>query len=243
MRGRHWWATASTLASSVAWTWVLIDEPAPWRRNTSFILVACLLIATALAVAAILIESSRFGYRLAVSVIVIAATIALLHERTAPWYFGVALIGASSFLLADPTLGGWVRSTAAAARIPRRAVALTMVLLAAPGLTALVSLSDDLGTLPWLAGASWLLLFLYARGLPGARLIARAGPPVLALGSIWLPSPGRWVWLGQMIAATYLAASSDVRLAVRPLIERGSRLMIPPELAPEEIRRALGRDS
>jgi hypothetical protein len=45
-----------------------------------------------------------------------------------------------------------------------------------------------------------------------------------------------------MIAATYVAASSDVRLAVKPLIEGGSRLMIPPELAPEDIRRVLGQD-
>ena len=45
-----------------------------------------------------------------------------------------------------------------------------------------------------------------------------------------------------MVAASYVAASSDVRLAVRPLIEAGSRLMIPPELAPEHVRRVLGKD-
>jgi hypothetical protein len=226
----------------VAWAFVLVDEPRPWHRGTSFVLVASLLIASALAVVAILIESSRLGYRLGVATVVVEATIALLHERSTPWYFGVLLIAFSSFLLADPRLGGWIRGRTSAAPIPTKAAVLAVTLLAAPGLTGLVTLGDDPGPLPWLAGLSWLALLIYARRLPGALLAARAAPPLLALGSLWLPSPGRWLWLGLMIAATYVAASSDVRLAVRPLIEGGSRLMIPPELAPEDIRRVLGQD-
>ncbi|HKZ19484.1 MAG TPA: hypothetical protein VJQ57_05175 [Acidimicrobiia bacterium] len=242
MPGRHWWATLSTLACSLAWAFVLVDEPRPWHRGSSFVLVASLLIASALAVVAILIESSRFGYRLGVATVVIEATIALLHQRTTLWYLGVMLIAVSSFLLADPRLGGWIRGRTSAAPIPTKAVILAMTLLGAPGVTALVTFGDDPGALPWLAGLSWLALLLYARRLPGALLAARGGPPLLALGTLWLPSPGRWLWLGLMVAATYVAASADVRLAVRPLIEAGSRLMIPPELAPEHIRRVLGKD-
>lgn len=242
MPGRHWWATLSTLACCLTWAWVLVDEPRPWHRDTSFVLVASLLIASALAVVAILIESSRLGYRLGVATVVVEATIAVLHERTTPWYFGVLLIALSSFLLADPRLGGWIRGRTSAAPIPMKAVVLAMTLLGAPGLAALVTFGDDPGPLAWLAGLSWLALLVYSRRLPGALLAARAGPPLLGLGTLWLPSPGRWLWLALMIAATYSAASSDVRLAVRPLIETGSRLMVPPELAPEHIRRVLGKD-
>lgn len=208
----------------------------------SFTLSASILVVTALGVVAVLIESNRLGYRLLVASAVIEATIALLHGRSVLWYVGVAILGVSAFVLADRTLGGWLRSRASAAPVPTRAVALGIVLLLAPALTALITLQRASGVIGGLTAISWVILFVYARRLPGTLLAARAGPPLLALGTIWLPAPGRWLWLGLMIGATYLAASSDVRLAVRPLIEAGSRLMIPPELAPEEIRRALGKE-
>ncbi|MGH8923193.1 MAG: hypothetical protein ACRDWA_00890 [Acidimicrobiia bacterium] len=240
---RHLWASGLALASALIWSWALVDEPAPWHRSSAVILAATLLVVTTLGVVAILIESSRLGYRLIVAATAIEATVGLLHERSGAWYIGVAMLGPTAFMLADPTLGGWVRRRASAAPVPTRAVSLGMILLAATGICALVTLEKDPGPLGVLTAASWLVLFVYARRLPGALLSARAGPPLLALGTIWLPSPGRWVWLGLMISATYLASSGDVRLAIRPLIERGSRLMIPPELAPEEIRRALDKDS
>jgi hypothetical protein len=54
-----------------------------------------------------------------------------------------------------------------------------------------------------------------------------------------IPPPGRWIWIAGQITALALAWSSEVRLAVRPLIERGTKVLIPPELAPEEIRRMI----
>jgi hypothetical protein len=220
---------------------VLFDRPAPWHRDTAFILIAALLVVTALAIAAILIESSRIGYRLGVATLVVEATVALLHSRSPGWYVGAVLIGASSFFFAD-RLGGWVRERTPDAPVPARAVALAMIILAAPGLSALVTLGAAPGALPWLAGSAWFLLLVYARRLPGALLAARGGPLLLSVGAVWLPDPGRWLWLGSMLLGSYLASSAEVRLAVRPLIEPGSRLMIPPELAPEEIRRALGKE-
>ncbi|MGH8958270.1 MAG: hypothetical protein ACRDVK_06310 [Acidimicrobiia bacterium] len=243
MTGRHWWGAGITIASAVVWSWVLLAEPAPWHRDTALVIAASLLVVVTVAVVAVLIESSRLGYRLLVAAAAVEAVVALLHRRSVPWYGGVAMLGVTSFVLADPSLGGWVRSRATAAPVPSKAVGLEIILLASPGITGLVTLAKPPGLLGALTAASWLALFVYARRLPGALLLARAGPPLLALGAIWIPPPGRWLWLALMSVATYLAASSEVRLAVRPLFERGSRLMIPPELAPEEIRRALGKDS
>jgi hypothetical protein len=42
--------------------------------------------------------------------------------------------------------------------------------------------------------------------------------------------------------AAVLAWSKEVRLAIRPLIERGSRVSIPPELLSDDVRRAAGID-
>lgn len=240
---RHLWAAGLTLASATGWSWVLVDDPNPWHRDTATILSASLLVVGTLAVVAVLIESSRLGYRLAVATIAVESVVALLHPRSGPWYLGVALLGLGSFALGERSLGGWVRGRTSAAPVPTRAVALGVLLLVAPGVTALAILTSAPGGLGALAAFCWILLFVYARRLPGALLAARAGPLLLALGASFIPSPGRWIWLGLMAAATLIATSSDVRLAVRPLIERGSRLMIPPELAPEEIRRAFGGDN
>ena len=240
---RHLLAALVTFVSAIVWSWVIVDDPSPWHRDTATILAASIIVIGAFAVAGILIENSRLGYWMAVANIGAAAVIALLHRQSVPWYFGAGLLGLSAFLLSDPGLGGWIRRRASAAPVPAKAVALGIALLASPGVTALATLEMQPGLLTVLTLLAWATLLIYARRLPGALLVARAGPPLLALGSIWLPSPGRWVWLVLMGLATYLATSSEVRLAIRPLIERGSRLMIPPELAPEEIRRALGKDS
>ena len=45
-----------------------------------------------------------------------------------------------------------------------------------------------------------------------------------------------------MLLASGLAWSKAVRQAIRPLIERGSRVSIPPELLSDELRRAAGID-
>jgi hypothetical protein len=45
-----------------------------------------------------------------------------------------------------------------------------------------------------------------------------------------------------MALASALAWSKEVRLAIRPLIERGSRVSIPPELLSDEVKRAAGID-
>lgn len=240
---RHLLAALLVIVSAIIWSWVVVDDPNPWHRDTATILAASLIVIAAFAVAGILIENSRLGYWLAVATIAAEAVIALLHRQSVSWYVGVGFLGFGAFLLSDPALGGWIRRRTSAAPVPAKAVALGIVLLASPGATAVTTLGIQPGRLGVLALVGWATLLIYARRLPGALLVARAGPPLLALGSIWLPPPGRWVWLALMGLATSLAASSEVRLAIRPLIERGSRLMIPPELAPEEIRRALGKDS
>ena len=73
----------------------------------------------------------------------------------------------------------------------------------------------------------------------GAVALVRTLTFGLAGGAGALSGAGTWVWLGLMLTAAGLSLTAPVRLAVRPLIERGTRLMIPPELAPEEVQRAI----
>jgi hypothetical protein len=85
----------------------------------------------------------------------------------------------------------------------------------------------------------FLLLVAFVRRLPFSLAAIRVLPGFLAAAGWSLPMPGRVVWLVGQTALLLLAWTQAVRLAVRPLIERGTKVMIPPELAPEEIRRML----
>lgn len=218
---------------------LLVVEPERWHPTTAVIISACLVIWATVAVVAILLEHSRLGYRLGIFVLVFSAVIAVLHHISPIWWVAVALIAVSALLTTDPTLGGWVRQRTSAAPVPARAVVLAIVLLTIPGLTALSILRSDPGSLSILVPLDLILLFAYVRRPAFSLAAVRVLPLVLAITGWWLPQPGRWIWIGGQMAAFALAWTKEVRLAVRPLIERGSKVMIPPELAPEEIRKMI----
>jgi hypothetical protein len=117
-----------------------------------------------------------------------------------------------------------------------------LLLLVTPILTALSHLNRSGGAIVWLALASWAILAAFVRRLPGAVAAVRLGAPVLIGGGALLDLPGAAIWGALMLVASVLAWSKAVRLAIRPLIERGSRVSIPPELLSEDIRRAAGID-
>lgn len=239
MRGRHLWAGGALLVTALATSVLLVASSAPWNPTTATVLAASVVIWAAVAVTAILLEHSRMGYFLGLSVLLMSAVISLVRPMSTLWWITVALVAVAGLVFSDPSLGGWVRRRTSAAPVPTRAVLLALILLTIPGFTALVILDSEPGPLAELAGMELVLLFLYVRRPAFALAAVRSLPLLLAVTGWWLASPGRWVWIAGQITALALAWTKEVRLAVRPLIERGSRVMIPPELAPEEIRKML----
>jgi hypothetical protein len=128
------------------------------------------------------------------------------------------------------------------APVPSKAIALGMVLLEAPIITALSQVDGSGDATVWLALAAWGILIAFVRRLPGAVALVRIGSPLLTAAGALLELPGAALWSILMALASVLAWSKEVRLAVRPLIERGSRVSIPPELLSDEVRRAAGID-
>jgi hypothetical protein len=92
--------------------------------------------------------------------------------------------------------------------------------------------------LPALTAGNWLVLLWYVRRSPGREWVPRALLPLLALGGLLLPAPARWGWMILEGAAAIAAWNRGARLAVRPLLERGHPVPIPPELAPAEVLEA-----
>lgn len=236
MRGRHLWAAGALLATSLVTNGLLVVSPGPWHTTTVIVLAASLVIWAAVAVVTILLENSRLGYFLGLFVLGICAVIAGLLPISTLWWIAAVILAIAAFLLSDPTLAGWVRQRTSAAPVPARAVLLALVLLTIPGLSAL-AMAGEPGPLPFLAGIDLVLLLAYVRRPAYSLAAVRLAPLLLVIAGWWLPSPGRWVWIAGQLGAFALAWTKEVRLAVRPLIERGTSVMIPPELAPEEIRK------
>jgi len=234
---RHGWASLGLLASALATIWLVVASDRP---SAALVLAVSLLLWAVVAVVAILVEHSRFGYWLSVFALLVNGLILALSQIGVSWWIAAVSLGAVAVLFSDPSLGGWVRRRTSAAPVPLRAVLLGVILLLLPGAVSLAGTQDP-RWLPALAAADWLLLFAYVRRWPGALVAARTVPVVLAALGWFLPTPARWLWILGQLAAFVLAWTREARLAVRPLVERGSRVMIPPELAPEEIRRMLER--
>ena len=242
MASRHISASVALLSAAVAWAVALFIDHEPWTETAGAVLGTGVVVVIAVAVTAVMIENSRFGYWLGVSGGGLMLVIAGIRSIDAAWFTAVTLTAVGGVLLADRRLGGWIRMEGPVAPIPGRAVALGLVLLAAPIVTALSVIEGSGNAIVWLALASWAILFHFVRRLPGAVAAVRVGCPILIAGSGLLSIPGAAIWGALMIAASVLAWSKEVRLAIRPLIERGSRVSIPPELLSDDVRRAAGID-
>jgi len=220
----------------------LFIEPAPWTEIAGAVLGAGLVVVTAVAVTAVMIESSRFGYWLGVSGAGLMLVIAGIRPIDTAWIVAATFTAIAGVLMADRRLGGWIRTEGPVAPVPSRAVGLGLALLSAPILTALSLVDGGGDAILWLGLAAWAILITFVRRLPGAVALVRIGAPLLIAGAALLELPESALWGVLMGVASVLAWSKAVRLAIRPLIERGSRVSIPPELLSEEVRRAAGID-
>jgi hypothetical protein len=239
---RHLLASALTMLTSVAWAIELATTSSPWTPAAAAVLGAGLLATGAVSVILVLVQSSPLGYWLACGLLVISGTLAAMAPVSPLWWAGVALIAVSGITLVDASLGGWIRRQPPATPIPANALALSLILLLVGPTAALVSHDNNVSQLPLLAAITWLLLFWYVRRWPGREWAPRLATPGLVVAGWLLPPPARWVWVIALTAAAALAWTKGTRLAVRPLVERGHPVPIPPELAPADVLHSAGID-
>ena len=243
MTGRRYLlAAALTLLTSLSWAGSLTIAPHPWTPTGAGVIAAGLLVTAAVAVTLVVVQSSPVGYRTSWSLLAIEALIASLQPITGTWWTGVILIAATGAFLTDATLGGWIRQQPPPTPIPATSLALCLTLLAGGPVTALASPSTALTWLPMLTIGVWLVLVWYVQRWPGRELAPRLATPVLAVGGLLLPGPARWIWVAVMLLSAFLAWTAGSRLAVRPLVERGHPVPIPPELTPADVLHTAGID-
>lgn len=235
-------ASTALLLTSIYWAVWLILAPSPWSPMAAVLIGTGTLAVATVAGAGILVERSRLAYRIGWGLLMGLGLLMLLRPLSPTWFIALFLSGLSGLAMTNRTLAGWIPSEPPAAPVPKPAVALALLLLTTPSATATASAGQPMGVLPALALACWLVLYWYVRRLPGAMVLLRLGLPILAVTGWWLPARSRLVWIILLAGASAMAWRSATRLAVRPLVEQGSRVAIPLELVPEDIRRALEVD-
>lgn len=231
-----------TLVTSLTWAGALTLSPQPWTPITAGVMAAGLLVTAAVAVTLVVVQSSPVGYRISWGLLAVEALIASLQPISGVWWTGVLLIAATGALLTDSTLGGWIRQQPPPTPVPASSLALCLTLLAGGPVTALASPSTDLTWLPLLTFCAWLVLLWYVQRWPGRELAPRLASPLLGVGGLLLPGHTGWIWVAAMLLAAVLAWTAGSRLAVRPLVERGHPVPIPPELAPADVLHTAGID-
>src|SRR5687767_14052894 len=158
MASRHVWASVVLLMAAVVWAVALFMRPAPWNESTAVVIAAGLLVTVAVSVVAVMVESSRLGYWLGVSALGLMLAIAGLRPLDWVWVVATALTAVSALLMAHRSLGGWLRIEGPVAPVPARAIALGLVLLAAPIVTALSAIDGSGDAIAWLTMVAWGVL-------------------------------------------------------------------------------------
>ncbi len=189
------------------------------------------------------ISRSRWAYLTAWMVILAVGVLAVITPIGVFWAISVALGAATAVGLIGLGARSIVRGRPAASGPPVAAVAVPVVMAATPLLLGFSSWSDA-GWLELVIGVSGPLVALwFMKTLPGALIMARVLWPACLLGAAPWMEPTSMVTTTAIAVVVALAAwRPEVKTSVRPLTTRGSRVPIPPELAPRDVLDSAGLD-
>lgn len=226
--------SALLIAATGTWTLVL-GRGLPARDDSAIILIALSLwVATVASVTGMLVVRGRWARRLGLAVTGGHALVSLVAPTDAFWGAAAVLSAGTAVAIAGPWLDGHIRARPAASGPPTRAVLVPLILVSVPLAAGLTGGGGVIGlVVGWgaLVAAYWFI-----RVLPGALVVVRVVWPAFALATAWpLGWPAGAVVVALSGVVTVIAWHSSIRASVVSLVERGSVVPIPPELAPPEI--------
>lgn len=198
---------------------------------------------TTIGTVGLVLVGGRWAYRLLVTMVGVTLIIALARPIDGIGIAGLLLSGLALIALLGPGSGRLVRKLPAASGPPTRAVIATLLGLSAPLVLGLIPAEPN-GWVLLFALSTPMFSFLYSRTIPGGLVLMRFGVGLLALVTAPLmPWPHATASLALAAAIAIVSWSSDVAVAFRPLLEKGTTYAIPPELTPAEILDGAGIDN
>lgn len=190
--------------------------------------------ATVVSLTGMLVARARWARRFGLAVTAGHGVVAVITSPGILWGVALAASAITAVSVAGPWLDGIVRGRPSASGPPSRVVLIALFLLGVPfglGATGAAELPALVVGLSALAACFW-----FVRALPGALFVVRIVWPLLAVGLAYpMGYAAAAVAVFAGIAVGTLAWHPTVRNSLHPLVESGSRVPIPPELAPRDV--------
>lgn len=218
--------------------WTITEEGPPGA-----VMATTLIILVAVAIIGMLVGHARWARRLGIGLAGLGLLVVGLGEVDGWWWPGVLSAAVALGGLIGPGMKGTVRDLAPALGPPPQAVLLPLALMGAPAAVVLTRL-DGIDRWAWLAiGCCWGSAALYAKaGWGGLTAVRALVPLTLATSAVGPPIPAV-VDLTLAGAVLALAWTVNARVAIRPLVQPGSRKPILPEMVPADLMDRAGYDS
>lgn len=224
------------------WLAAIMLDPGPYHSSSVLLTGLGWLLLSTVATVGLVLVGGRWALR---TLIVVLGSTLLVGTviPLSPW--SMAGLGATALgliLLLSPRQHRLVRKLPSAGGPPARSVLVTLAALGLPLALGLIPADANSWVLA-MAASGPLAAILYSRTIPGGLAAMRFGLIAASLAlAAFMPLPHAIVAVLVSAAITATAWSSDVAVAFRPLIEKGTSYAIPPELTPKEILDGAGID-
>ncbi len=233
---------ATPMTAVLLWVLALILEPGIYSPGSALLIGVGWLILTTTATVGIVLVGGRWAKNTLLGVLATTLPVAVSRPLDLVSWIALAFTATAAVILLTPQQTRLVRKLPSAAGPPPKAVFVTLAAAALPLALGLVPTEPNAAVFV-MATAGVVSSFAYSRTIPGGLLLMRYGLPLLALTlAFFMNLPHAVVAIATTVAISAVALSSDVAVAFRPLIEKGTTYAIPPELAPREIRDGAGID-
>ncbi len=231
-----------SLLAALTWTLVIARNPAV--TSASGLLMGLGLLATVgIATVGMVLTGGRWTRWLALVGLAMTLPIALTTPVDLLWLVGIGITSAAAGSLFLRGVTSRIRKLPAASGPPPRAVAIPLLLVAAPFLYGALAGSSPTWPLLLVGLTAPFAAFAYSRVLPGGLWAVRLVWPALAIGlGPLLDAATAVVSVVLAGSVAYLGWHPSVKTSFHPPREKGSAYSIPPELAPEEILEAADID-
>ena len=237
-------APVALLAAAIAWTLTLAFGEPTIGTTAAAVAVVDLLVVVLVAIVGLVVARAQWARRFSLVVIGLMAAMALTMPVSNYWVIGLLLSGLAVAAVTGPSLDEYLHPPIPNGP-PAKAVALLLLLLVLPGVTAFLTGSP-------LSPASWIVIVIaplvawtYGQATLAGLWAARVAIPGAGLLAMWSLEWWAILLFGVAIAIeAWLAWSSQIHGAItsRDPVTRVRSVPIPPELAPPEILAAAGLD-
>ncbi len=230
------------MAAILIWLAAVMLAPGPYHPNSVLITGLGWLVLSTVATVGLVLVGGRWALRTLIVVLGTTLWVGTVIPLSTWSMAGLGATALSLILLLSPRQHRLVRKLPSAGGPPARSVIVTLAALGLPLALGLIP-ADANSWVIAMAACGPLAALLYSRTVPGGLAALRFGLIAATIAfAAFMPLPHAIVALLASAAITATAWSSDVAVAFRPLIEKGTSYAIPPELAPKEILDRAGID-